>query len=314
MEEIKAICAQIVSGYEKNIEYIVAALLCEGNIILNGVPGVAKTLTAKVISKVIGQKFARIQFTPDLMPSDITGMNVYNNKTQEFDFVPGPVFANIILADEINRAPARTQAALLQVMEEKEVTVDNNTFQISGDFMILATQNPVEFEGTYRLPEAVLDRFTAEIDFDYPSREEEIQLLTRTHEGTLTRSTINSIQELQGATQRISKMKESAQQIVVDEKIIEYLIDVINASRKNAHLKLGASPRAAAVMLKFAKALAVLRGFEFVGKEIMQESIAACLPHRWVLKAEAEIQGITKEVLLRDLFKSVELLTHKGND
>jgi MoxR-like ATPase len=287
------------------LDLLMIGLLCDGHVLIEGVPGVAKTLTAKLMAKIIDVDFSRIQFTPDLMPSDVIGTSVFNPKEGDFYFKPGPVFSNIILIDEINRAPAKTQAALFEVMEERQVTVDGVTHEMRFPFLILATQNPVEQEGTYRLPEAQLDRFIFKIDVQYPNLQEEIGILNNQHGNTQT--------ELLGQVNRIVSVKEIheyralVQSVIVEPRLIEFIAKIVIETRNNPALYLGASPRASLAILRASKANAAIRGRDFVTPEDIVEMASPVLRHRIILTPEKEMEGITADDLIETILKSIEV-------
>ncbi len=296
---------KIIVGQYKMLDLILIGLLCDGHILIEGVPGVAKTLTAKLVAKVIDVDFSRIQFTPDLMPSDVIGTTIYNAKEGEFKFKPGPVFSNIILIDEINRAPAKTQAALFEVMEERQVTVDGVTHEMRFPFIILATQNPIEQEGTYRLPEAQLDRFIFKIDVQYPSLQEEIAILNGQH-GRTQLELVNAISKIVSPAD-IQHFRSLVQSIIVEPRLIEYIARIINETRNNPALYLGASPRASLALLRASKANAAIKGRDFVTPEDIKEMASPVLRHRIILTPEKEMEGITEDELIDSILKSVEV-------
>ena len=275
---------KVIIGQHKMLDLLMIGLLCDGHILIEGVPGVAKTLTAKLIAKIIDADFSRIQFTPDLMPSDVVGTSVFNPKEGDFYFKPGPVFSNIILIDEINRAPAKTQAALFEVMEERQVTVDGVTHEMRFPFIILATQNPVEQEGTYRLPEAQLDRFIFKIDVQYPTLHEEISILNKQH-GSTQAALLNEVSKILSVTD-ILAYKQIIQGIIVEPKLIEFIARIVIETRNNPALYLGASPRASLAILRASKALAAIRGRDFVTPEDVVEMSTPVLRHRIILTPE----------------------------
>lgn len=298
VNKIKAEIGQLIIGQNPAIEYILTALLADGHILLEGVPGVAKTLIAKVIAKTIDVQFGRIQFTPDLMPTDVLGTSLYNTKNTEFEFKKGPVFANIVLVDEVNRAPAKTQSALFEVMEERQVTIDGITYPMSEPFLILATQNPVEHEGTYRLPEAQLDRFLFKLTIDYPSPTEEIEILKGHNERRRLQDAINEVKPAITAEQ-LNALREKILLIHVEEKLLEYIVSIVGATRSHPALFLGASPRASVALLNSCKALAALRGRDFIIPEDVQELAFPVLRHRIILTPEREMEGSTPDDLIR---------------
>ena len=296
---------KVIVGQYKMLDLILIGLLCDGHILIEGVPGVAKTLTAKLVARVIDVDFSRIQFTPDLMPSDVIGTTIYNSKEGEFKFKPGPVFSNIILIDEINRAPAKTQAALFEVMEERQVTVDGVTHEMRFPFIILATQNPIEQEGTYRLPEAQLDRFIFKIDVQYPSLQEEIAILNGQH-GRTQLELLNGISKIVSPAD-VQHFRSLVQSIIVEPRLIEYIARIINETRNNPALYLGASPRASLALLRASKANAAIKGRDFVTPEDIKEMASPVLRHRIILTPEKEMEGITEDELIDSILKSVEV-------
>ncbi|MCU0429750.1 MAG: MoxR family ATPase [Cytophagaceae bacterium] len=297
--------ARLVVGQQKMVDLIVSAILADGHVLIEGVPGVAKTLTAKIVAHTIDAHYSRIQFTPDLMPSDVLGTSVFNTKTSEFEFRKGPVFANIVLIDEINRAPAKTQAALFEIMEERQVTLDGKTYLMSPPFMVLATQNPIEQEGTYRLPEAQLDRFLYKIEVEYPSPEEEEKILSGFH----LRNNSNDLTTLSKvlSVDKIKYFREKVNQLRVDPNVIRYISAIVCQTRNNASLYLGASPRASIAMLRGAKAMAAMRGRDFVTPEDVREVAYPVLVHRIVLTPEKEMEGISVKEIIRELVEKVEV-------
>jgi MoxR-like ATPase len=302
---IRSEIGRVIVGQHKMVDLLLIGLLCDGHILIEGVPGVAKTLTAKLVAKVIDVDFSRIQFTPDLMPSDVVGTTVYNSKEGEFKFKPGPVFSNIILIDEINRAPAKTQAALFEVMEERQVTVDGVTHEMRFPFIILATQNPIEQEGTYRLPEAQLDRFIFKIDVQYPSLQEEIAILNGQH-GRTQLELVNAISKIVSPAD-IQHFRSLVQSIIVEPRLIEFIARIINETRNNPALYLGASPRASLALLRASKANAAIKGRDFVTPEDIKEMASPVLRHRIILTPEKEMEGITEDELIDSILKSVEV-------
>lgn len=303
---IKSEIGQIVIGQSKTIEYILTALLADGHILLEGVPGVAKTLMAKVVAKTIDVDFGRIQFTPDLMPSDVIGTALYNTKNAEFEFKKGPIFSNIVLVDEVNRAPAKTQSALFEVMEERQVTVDGTTYPLSEPFLILATQNPVEHEGTYRLPEAQLDRFLFKINIDYPSATEETEILKGHNARRNLQEVLNQIKPAINATQ-LTALREKIGRVHVEEKLLEYIVAVVGKTRSHPALFLGASPRASVALLNSSKALAALRGRDFITPDDVQELAYPILRHRIILTPEREMDGSTPDDLIKSILEKTEV-------
>ena len=296
---------KVIVGQQKMLDLLMIGLLCDGHILIEGVPGVAKTLTAKLIAKIIDVDFSRIQFTPDLMPSDVVGTSVFNPKEGDFYFKPGPVFSNIILIDEINRAPAKTQAALFEVMEERQVTVDGVTHEMRFPFIILATQNPVEQEGTYRLPEAQLDRFIFKIDVQYPTLQEEIGILNNQH-GSTQKEMLNQVNKILSVAE-IHEFRNLIQSIIVEPRLIEFIAKIVVETRNNPALYLGASPRASLAILRASKANAAMKGRDFVTPEDIVEMATPVLRHRIMLTPEKEMEGVTEDDLIDSILKSIEV-------
>jgi MoxR-like ATPase len=303
---IKAEIGKIIVGQQQTIELLLTAILADGHVLIEGVPGVAKTLTAKLLARTINTNFSRIQFTPDLMPSDVLGTSVFNPKIIDFEFKKGPIFSNIILVDEINRAPAKTQSALFEVMEERQATVDGTTYPMSSPFIVMATQNPVEHEGTYRLPEAQLDRFLFKIIVNYPTAEQEVEVL-RGHHFRLNLS--EAIAEIQAILhpQQLAELRKKTHQIHVEDKLLEYIAKIILQTRNNKSLFLGASPRASVALLNSSKALAAIRGRDFVTPEDVQELAPAVLRHRILLTPEREMEGATPDDIAAQILQKIEV-------
>ena len=282
-----------------------AALLANGHVLIEGVPGVAKTITAKLIAKTIDVGFSRIQFTPDLMPSDILGTSVFNVKTSEFEFKKGPVFSNFILIDEINRSPAKTQAALFEVMEERQITMDGNRYQLEEPFLVVATQNPIEHEGTYRLPEAQLDRFLFKINVGYPNLQQELEIIKNQHE--------NKLEDKSDAVQRVingiqlKNYQNLVKDILVEPQLLEYIAKIIVNTRENQFLYLGASPRASLALLTASKAFAAIRGRDFVTPEDIKEASYAVLRHRVMVSPEREMEGLTADEIIKQILETIEI-------
>ena len=303
--EIRNEISRVIVGQYKMVDLLMIGLLCDGHILIEGVPGVAKTLTAKLIAKIIDVDFSRLQFTPDLMPSDVVGTSVFNPKEGEFRFKSGPIFSNIILIDEINRAPAKTQAALFEVMEERQVTVDGYTHMMRMPFIVLATQNPIEQEGTYRLPEAQLDRFLFKIEVKYPSLAEEVNILTN-QQGKSQSQMLEDVKKILSPAD-IQYFRSQIQSVIVEPKLIEFIARIVNETRNNPALYLGASPRASLAILKSAKANAAIKGRDFVTPEDIVEMAPHVLRHRIILTAEKEMEGITADDLIDNILKAIEV-------
>lgn len=298
-------CAKVIVGQKAIIEKMLICLIGDGHVLLEGVPGIAKTLSAKVLAQTVDSGFTRIQFTPDLMPADILGTSIFNLKSSKFKFKKGPIFDNIILIDEINRAPAKTQAALFEAMEEKQVSFDGKTLPLEFPFMVIATQNPVEQEGTYRLPEAQLDRFMMRIILDYPTRDEEIQILKRfkNQVGALDLSHIAKIIN----PDQIKVLQEAAAQVVVEDQMLSYITSLVLETRENAKLYLGASPRASLAILKASKIVAMVAGRSFVIPDDIQYIAPDILNHRIILSPEAEMSGETPSSIISGIIKNIEV-------
>ncbi|MBL7717457.1 MAG: MoxR family ATPase [Flavipsychrobacter sp.] len=305
VERVQDKIQEVVVGQHNMIELLMAGLLADGHVLIEGVPGVAKTLTAKLLARLINTHFSRIQFTPDLMPSDVIGTSVFNPQTAAFQFKPGPVFSNMVLIDEINRAPAKTQAALFEVMEERQVTVDGHSYKMQPPFMVIATQNPIEHEGTYRLPEAQLDRFMMKIVVGYPTLEEEVRILERQGE--------HGIAELLNAAQAVitpdilHNARQMVRQIHVEKKLVEFIARITHETRNDRSLYLGASPRASLALLQMAKAIGVLRGRNFVIPEDITYAALPVLRHRVNLTPEKEMEGLTTDDVLKEIIARMEI-------
>ena len=305
VQTLRQAIGQVIVGQEKNVELLLTAILAGGHVLLEGVPGVAKTLLAKLTARLIDAQFSRVQFTPDLMPSDVLGTSVFNMKTQEFQFHAGPVFADIVLVDEVNRAPAKTQAALFEVMEERQATIDGQTHPMSPLYTILATQNPVEQEGTYKLPEAQTDRFLMKLTMDYPTAEEELLILQR-HHGNTQFTDLSSINPVI-TKDELLQLRSLLAQVYAETSLLQYIVDIVQQTRKSRVVFLGASPRASVAILKSAKAYALLQGRDFLTPDDVKTVTPAVLQHRLVLTAEAEMEGYTSQKVARRLIDKVEV-------
>jgi len=305
VEKIRNEIKKIIVGQQKMLDLILAAVLAEGHVLIEGVPGVAKTLAAKLTAKTISAGFSRIQFTPDLMPSDIIGTSVFNMKKSAFEFNKGPVFSNIILIDEINRAPAKTQAALFEVMEERQITVDGTTYLMEKPFMVLATQNPIEHEGVYKLPEAQLDRFLFKIQVDYPSQDEETAILSQFHE----RKHKNELESIQPviSSQQITALHEKIGNIHIEKNLMEYIASIIQQTRNHRALYLGGSPRASIALMLGSKAFAAMDGRDFVTPEDIRQVCIPALIHRLILTPEKEMEGLKPEDVINEVLSKIEV-------
>lgn len=305
VNQLKNEVARVIVGQEEMVELFFVAILANGHILLEGVPGIAKTLTAKVISKLISARFSRIQFTPDLMPSDITGTSVFNTKNASFDFNAGPIFSNIVLIDEINRAPAKTQSALFEVMEERQVTVDGKSYTMEDPFFVFATQNPLEHEGTYRLPEAQLDRFLFKIEVNYPSLENEVEIVLKAHERR-EKAEISGLDALISINELI-KYQKAVRYVHIEIPLMRYIAEIVQKTRNHPSLYLGGSPRASINALTASKALAAINGRNFVIPEDIKAVLIPILNHRIYLTPEKELEGQTERQVITDIIASVEI-------
>ncbi len=296
---------QIVFGQEDVIDLILIGLLSDGHVLIEGVPGVAKTMITKLLGKVLNLSFKRIQFTPDLMPSDVLGTSIFNPKTLDFEYKPGPVFGNIVLIDEINRAPAKTQAALFELMEERQITIDGNTYPMENPFIVLATQNPIEQEGTYRLPEAQLDRFLFKVNVGYPSLEEELLMLKKFNYESYS-SVMDTILPVLDA-RILQELRQVVRQVIIDENILRYITLLIQATRNYKMLELGASPRASIALMLASKAKAALSGRDFVIPDDVKNIAKPTLRHRIILTPDAEMEGVSTDEVLDNIFSKIEI-------
>jgi MoxR-like ATPase len=304
-ELIKSELKKVIVGQDDLLDLLVVALLSEGHVLLEGVPGIAKTLSAKLLAQAVDTRFSRIQFTPDLMPTDVVGTMVFNMQNASFTFNAGPIFSNIVLIDEINRAPAKTQSALFEVMEERQITIDGKTHLLEKPFLVLATQNPIEQEGTYRLPEAQLDRFLFKIQIEYPSFEEEKQILQRFRNdhrqvlreevrAVITPASINACQDL-------------IEKVVLRDELLDYIAEIVHNTRNNGDLFLGASPRASLAIMRTSKTVAAIAGRDFVIPEDIQYVAFPVLNHRIILTPEREMEGYSTQETVQDIIKKIDV-------
>lgn len=296
---------KIIVGQDEMVKLIITALLADGHVLIEGVPGVAKTLTAKLVAKSVDAGFSRIQFTPDLMPSDVLGTPVFNPKEAVFEFRKGPIFSNVVLVDEINRAPAKTQSALLEIMEERQATIDGKTYAMASPFMVLATQNPVEQEGTYRLPEAQLDRFLFKITVPYPSEAEEANMLSQFH-SMGNRSALETIQPVLKAAQVIALRQQIKNQII-EEKLLQFIARLVSQTRNHKSIYLGASPRASLALMNASKATAAMQGRDFVTPDDILSVATPVLRHRIILSPDKEMEGITEDEVIKQIVHSMDV-------
>ena len=302
---IRSEIKKVIVGQDEMVKLIIAALLADGHVLIEGVPGVAKTLTAKLVARSINAGFSRIQFTPDLMPSDVLGTPVFNPKEALFEFKKGPIFSNIVLVDEINRAPAKTQSALLEVMEERQASVDGKTYLMPAPFIVMATQNPVEQEGTYRLPEAQLDRFLFKIVVPYPSESEELSILTKFHH--LGNTKINEVVNPVLNGEQINNLRRQIKNILIEEKLLQFIAKLIHQTRNHKSIYLGASPRASLAVMNASKAIAAMQGRDFVMPEDIREVVIPVLRHRIILAPDKEMEGVTEEEVIKQIIQAMDV-------
>ncbi|MEM9341305.1 MAG: MoxR family ATPase [Bacteroidota bacterium] len=305
VDHIRTEIGKVVVGQSQMVDLLITAILADGHVLLEGVPGVAKTLTAKLLSKVIAADFSRVQFTPDLMPSDVLGTSVFNAKSAEFTFKAGPIFSNIVLIDEINRAPAKTQSALFEVMEERQVTVDGHTYRMDEPYLVVATQNPIEQEGTYRLPEAQLDRFLFKISVEYPNLDEEVRILHGHHSRKATHD-IRGISSVL-TKENIKKYRETIHGLHVDENLMQYVAKIVHETRENPDLFLGASPRASIAIMQTAKAYSAIQGRDFITPDDVKYVSKPVLRHRVILTPEKEMEGLTSDQIIDQIVEKIEV-------
>lgn len=305
VEKIKSELGKVIIGQKNMIELLVISILANGHSLIERVPGVAKTITAKLLAKTMDVDFSRIQFTTDLMPSDILGTSIFNVKTSEFEFKKGPIFSNIILIDEINRAPAKTQAALFEAMAERQITIDGAEYSMPPPFLVFATQNPIEQEGTYKLPEAQLDRFLFKIKVNYPTLEEEVLILERKHQQK--NKEVESLIEGVLSAKQIAEYQDMIKEIIIEDNLMKYIAAIVHNTRTNANLYLGASPRASIAIMDASKALAAINGRDFVTPDEIKKVSGAILSHRILLTPEREMEGFTPEKVVQQILETIEI-------
>ena len=305
VNEAREQASKFIVGQEEMIDLLLIGIFTNGHILLEGVPGIAKTLSAKVLSKCLDSEYSRIQFTPDLMPSDILGTSVFNMKTSEFTFNKGPIFSNIILIDEVNRAPAKTQAALFEVMEERQITFEGIKYEMDYPFIIISTQNPVEQEGTYSLPEAQLDRFLFKVILDYPTLEQEQEILNKYKNTTLSPNLDDIVKVF--SKKDLKKIQDLVTEIKIEDNLLSYIAKITHSTRNHGKLYLGASPRASLAMAKAAKAMAGIRGRDFITPDDIQSVANHVLNHRIILTPEAEMEGMTSQSVIQEIIHSIDV-------
>ena len=303
---IKSKMSEILTGMDETIELLCAAFFSGGHVLLEGVPGLGKTLLAKTFSKIIGCEFGRIQFTPDLMPADVLGTTIYNQEKNEFQIKKGPIFTSILLGDEINRAPAKTQSALLQAMQEKAITIDNETFALGSNFFCIATQNPIEMEGTYPLPEAQIDRFLMKVVINYPTQQDEELILKKYREGILHVDEEVKIKPVLDDS-KIKKLRKMISLIKIEDNIIDYITSIVRSTREHPGIEIGASPRAGVSLFHASKVIAAIEGRDFVIPDDIKYLAPSILRHRVILKPESEIEGYTADFYIDKILQTVEV-------
>jgi MoxR-like ATPase len=305
MEEVRREVGKVIVGQNKMIDQLLVALLAKGHVLIEGVPGVAKTVTAKILARCLDMNFSRIQFTPDLMPSDIIGTSIFDASKASFTFKKGPIFSNFVLIDEINRAPAKTQAALFEVMEERQITADGTRYLLEEPFIVIATQNPIEHEGTYRLPEAQLDRFLFKIKVNYPSVKQELEIILREHQN-VQNNKIDVIRQVLKSEDLLIYQK-LVKQVSVKHELIQYIADIVCKTREHHLIYLGASPRASLATLVASKGFAALDGRDFVTPDDIKHAAASVLNHRIVVAPEREMEGLTSEQVIEQIIESIPI-------
>lgn len=304
-ERVRSQVGRVIIGQERVIEQVMAVLFADGHALLEGVPGIAKTLLVRVLGAALGLEFKRIQFTPDLMPSDVIGTTIFEVNTGEFRVRQGPLFTNLLLADEINRTPPKTQSALLEAMEERRVTIDGIPYSLPKPFVVFATQNPIEYEGTYPLPEAQLDRFLLKITIDYPTEIEEKAVLTLYQEGFRAQRLEEAGLEQVLSANELEECRSVTAKVALEDKMMEYILQIVRKSRQSDYLVVGASPRAGIALLLMSKALAAMKGRDFVIPDDVKEIALPVLRHRLILKPEAEVEGLNADRILNSLLETI---------
>jgi len=306
MEQVRKEIGKVLVGQQFMVDQLLVALLTRGHVLIEGVPGVAKTITVRILARCVDMNFSRIQFTPDLMPSDIIGTSIFDVSKASFDFKKGPIFSNFILIDEINRSPAKTQAALFEVMEERQITADGHRYIMEEPFIVIATQNPIEHEGTYRLPEAQLDRFLFKIKVGYPSHQQEIEIINREHGLVDNRNKIDIVNQVLKSSDLVL-FQNIVRQVAVKEELIKYIADIVCKTREHHLVYLGASPRASIDMLRASKGFAVLEGRDFITPDDIKHAASSVLNHRIVVSPEREMEGLTSENVIEQIIESLPI-------
>ena len=303
LEKAKEMIGKIVVGQEIIVENVLLSMICDGHILLEGAPGLAKTLLVRTLADVFDLEFSRVQFTPDLMPSDITGVSVYQPNDGTFKFNKGPIFTNLLLADEINRAPPKTQAALLEAMQEKQITIEGTTHKLASPFIVLATQNPIEYEGTYPLPEAQMDRFLIKLSVGYPDEDVETGIL----EGRSQRKKDSFTVKSRATPEKVVEMHDSIEEVFVKKEVMRYIVDLVQSTRRDPRVAVGSSPRGSLGLFKLSRALAVLSGRDYVVPDDVKRAAIPVLGHRIILKPEARIRGVNVEEVIGELLMTVQV-------
>jgi MoxR-like ATPase len=305
VSDVRNELGKYVIGQTEMVDLLLTGIFANGHVLLEGAPGVAKTLSAKVLAKSLNVDFSRIQFTPDMMPSDVIGTSVFNMKDSKFSFRQGPIFSNIVLIDEINRAPAKTQAALFEVMEERQITYDGVEYPMTFPFLVIATQNPIEQEGTYNLPEAQLDRFLFKIKLDYPELNEEEEILHR-YKNSIKTPDLNDVKQV-FSREDIQKIQTAIEKVIVEDNLVKYIASITHKTRNHGKIYLGGSPRASLSIIKAAKAIAAIRGRDFVTPDDIQFVAVHVLNHRLIMTPEAEMEGFRTEDVVEEIIKTLEV-------